>query len=126
MSDADGPTYRELLLGCGRSRDKRLVCPNNMAQRPTEATKGRRLVARSFTYAPTLLYGSLAALDQAAIDSTLKASTGVVLESNRMKAAGETIRFADGGSPIKHVIYILKENRTYDQVFGDLAKDWID
>ena len=25
------------------------------------------------------------------------------------------------GSPIKHVIYILKENRTYDQVFGDLA-----
>ena len=97
--------------------------PNDMAQRPTEATKGRRLVTRSFTYAPTLLYGSLAALDEAAIESTLKASTAVVLESNRMKAARETIQFADGGSPIKHVIYILKENRTYDQVFGDLAKD---
>ncbi len=26
------------------------------------------------------------------------------------------------GSPIHHVIYILKENRTYDQVFGDLAR----
>ena len=25
-------------------------------------------------------------------------------------------------SPIKHVIYIIKENRTYDQVFGDLPK----
>jgi DNA-binding beta-propeller fold protein YncE len=97
--------------------------PNNMAQRPTEAMKGRRLVTRSFTYAPTLLYGSLAALEQAAIESELKASTGVVLESNRMKAARETIHFADGGSPIRHVIYILKENRTYDQVFGDLAKD---
>ncbi len=24
-------------------------------------------------------------------------------------------------SPIKHVIYIIKENRTYDQIFGDLA-----
>jgi DNA-binding beta-propeller fold protein YncE len=24
-------------------------------------------------------------------------------------------------SPIKHVIYVIKENRTYDQVFGDLA-----
>ncbi|MEO5588963.1 MAG: alkaline phosphatase family protein, partial [Gemmatimonadaceae bacterium] len=24
--------------------------------------------------------------------------------------------------PIKHVIYIIKENRTYDQVFGDLAQ----
>jgi YVTN family beta-propeller protein len=26
------------------------------------------------------------------------------------------------GSPIEHVIYIIKENRTYDQVLGDLAK----
>jgi YVTN family beta-propeller protein len=25
-------------------------------------------------------------------------------------------------SPIKHVLYIIKENRTYDQVFGDIAK----
>ncbi len=25
-----------------------------------------------------------------------------------------------GGSPIKHVVYIIKENRTYDQVFGDV------
>jgi YVTN family beta-propeller protein len=25
-----------------------------------------------------------------------------------------------GKSPIKHVVYIIKENRTYDQVFGDL------
>lgn len=28
----------------------------------------------------------------------------------------------EGKSPIKHVIYIIKENRTYDQVFGDLGK----
>ncbi len=26
------------------------------------------------------------------------------------------------GSPIKHVIYVIKENRTYDQVFGDIKK----
>lgn len=25
-------------------------------------------------------------------------------------------------SPIKHVLYIIKENRTYDQVFGDVAR----
>jgi DNA-binding beta-propeller fold protein YncE len=97
--------------------------PNNMAPRPTEATQGMSLMRRRFTYAPTLLYGSLAALNQAAMESKLKAWTELVLESNRMKAAKETIQFADGGSPIKHVIYILKENRTYDQVFGDLAKD---
>jgi YVTN family beta-propeller protein len=27
-----------------------------------------------------------------------------------------------GASPIKHVIYIIKENRTYDQVFGDIGR----
>src|SRR5205807_1907395 len=29
-------------------------------------------------------------------------------------------RLFAGESPIKHVIYIIKENRTYDQVFGDV------
>src|SRR5262249_2558870 len=27
-----------------------------------------------------------------------------------------------GQSPIKHVLYIVRENRTYDQVYGDLGK----
>src|SRR5215831_12764311 len=27
-----------------------------------------------------------------------------------------------GQSPIKHVLYVVRENRTYDQVFGDLGK----
>ncbi len=27
-----------------------------------------------------------------------------------------------GRSPIKHVIYVIKENRTYDQLYGDLAQ----
>lgn len=26
-------------------------------------------------------------------------------------------------SPIRHVLYVIKENRTYDQLFGDLTKD---
>ncbi len=95
--------------------------PNNFAQKvapvPT-SPKGK------FTYSPTLLYGSLAALDESAIESGLTELTQTVLESNRMKAAQETVQFAGGGaSTIKHVIYIIKENRTYDQVFGDLAKD---
>ena len=95
--------------------------PNNFPQRVVPGTKGGR--EGSFTYSPTLLYGSLAVLDEAAIDSGLAASTEAVLESNRMKAAEEKLPFADGKSPIKHVIYIIKENRTYDQVFGDLSKD---
>jgi YVTN family beta-propeller protein len=28
----------------------------------------------------------------------------------------------EGNSPIKHVIYVIKENQTYDHIFGDLGK----
>jgi YVTN family beta-propeller protein len=31
-------------------------------------------------------------------------------------------QFSSQQSPIKHVIYVIKENRTYDQVFGDMNK----
>ncbi len=31
-------------------------------------------------------------------------------------------RSPDHASPIQHVIYVIKENRTYDQVLGDVEK----
>ena len=76
------------------------------------------------TYIPTLLYGSVAAIDESEIAKNLPHWTQVVLESNRMKATAEKISFANGSHDrIKHVIYIIKENRTYDQILGDLTKD---
>jgi DNA-binding beta-propeller fold protein YncE len=97
--------------------------PNNMPQPPTEAAKKSRLL-KSFTYIATLLYGSLATLDADGIDKNLPQWTASVIDSNRMNAAEEKVAFAGGKSnPIRHVIYILKENRTYDQLLGDLKKD---
>jgi DNA-binding beta-propeller fold protein YncE len=97
--------------------------PNNFPQRETEESIKRRYHS-SYTYIGTLLYGSLATLDEAAIEKNLAQSTAEVLESNRMKAAEEKITFAGGAADkIKHVIYIIKENRTYDQILGDLKKD---
>ncbi len=76
------------------------------------------------TYIPTLLYGSLAAVSTADIEKNLPQWTDAVLESNRMIATTEKITFANGATNrIKHVIYIIKENRTYDQIFGDLKQD---
>jgi DNA-binding beta-propeller fold protein YncE len=91
--------------------------PNNFPQRQIPGVKGR---LGSSTYIATLIYGSLAAIDESKFEGDLKDSTAVVLASNRMKSAAETIQFANGGHPIKHIIYIIKENRTYDQVLGDL------
>src|ERR1035438_7107293 len=65
--------------------------PNNFAQRQVEGSTDARL-KRTFSFIATLLYGSLAAIDVDGVD--LKAATAEVMESNRMKAAAETIQFA--------------------------------
>jgi len=97
--------------------------PNGAAMRTTDESKGKRFI-RPYSYIATLLHGSLATLDAADVEKNLGQWTSVVLESNRMKAAEEKISFAGAEqSRIKHVIYIIKENRTYDQIFGDLKKD---
>ena len=59
-------------------------------------------------------------MGRAAVDQQLQELTNQVIESNRMQAAQQKILFRAGGNPIRHVIYIIKENRSYDQVFGDL------
>ena len=96
--------------------------PNNFPPRQAGPTTNSHL-RRRFTYIATLLYGSLAAVDASTINENLSAWTQEVVESNRMKAATQTMEFAGGKNPIKHVIYIIKENRTYDQLFGDLTQN---
>lgn len=47
--------------------------------------------------------------------------TQQVMRNNAL-IGGQRARLFNGRSPIKHIIYIIKENRTYDQVFGDLER----
>ncbi|HEU5457613.1 MAG TPA: beta-propeller fold lactonase family protein [Terracidiphilus sp.] len=96
--------------------------PNGMPMKTS--TEGGGSFVRPYTYIATMLHGSLATLDAAKISGELPRWTRVVVESNRMKAAQKRIAFAGGrANPIKHVIYIIKENRTYDQVLGDLTEN---
>jgi DNA-binding beta-propeller fold protein YncE len=71
-------------------------------------------------YIASLIRGSIVRLNIPEAEHTLAQSTQEVLESNLMRGNSNTIPFQGGGNPIKHAIYIIKENRTYDQVFGDL------
>jgi DNA-binding beta-propeller fold protein YncE len=51
--------------------------------------------------------------------------TGIVAVNDGFDAkpnADDTRVMAELGKRIKHVIYVIKENRTYDQVLGDLGK----
>lgn len=47
--------------------------------------------------------------------------TQQVMRNNSLLGTARTKLFK-GESPIKHVIYVIKENRTYDQVFGDVPR----
>ena len=71
-------------------------------------------------YIASLLAGSLQRLSLRDIKRQLPAYTQRVEKDNLLRDSGNTMTFAGGQSPIRHVIYILKENRTYDQVLGDL------
>ena len=75
---------------------------------------------REHPYIPTLLYGSIARLNFPAAEKDLAKLTQRVQESNLFLSDPGKIEFQAGANPIRHVIYILKENRTYDQILGDL------
>jgi DNA-binding beta-propeller fold protein YncE len=71
-------------------------------------------------YIATLLYGSIARVKIDDIEKQLREFTRMVEESNLLHSSPGQIQFAQNSNPIHHVIYIIKENRTYDQLFGDL------
>jgi DNA-binding beta-propeller fold protein YncE len=71
-------------------------------------------------YVATLLHGSIARLNIPLTLGKLDELTHTVEHDNLLHQDPGTIQFASGKNPIKHVIYVIKENRTYDQVLGDL------
>ncbi|MGB7928609.1 MAG: phosphoesterase [Terriglobales bacterium] len=89
--------------------------PNNMLG----TLKGERK-RKEHPYIPTLIGGSIQRISLADIDKNLQAYTRQVEEDNLVHSDGGKFEFAGGTNPIRHVIYVLKENRTYDQIFGDL------
>ena len=78
-------------------------------------------VRNGHTYICALLYGSVARIPLADLNSHLRDYTDEVLASNLMRGNTRRIAFKAGANPIRHVIYIIKENRTYDQILGDLG-----
>jgi len=71
-------------------------------------------------YIATLLHGSVARLRISQAETQLAEFTREVEDSNLMKSDPGQMVFRSGKNPIRHVIYIIKENRTYDQILGDL------
>src|SRR3981081_2026297 len=71
-------------------------------------------------YLPTLLNRQIARINLAEVEKNLPAFTRVAQEQMQLLADPTALPFHDGTNPIHHVIYIINENRTYTQIFGDL------
>jgi YVTN family beta-propeller protein len=84
--------------------------PNLRGPQPVEAKGGP-------DYVLTLLKGSLSILPVGDVDANSAAWTRRVLAGAPTYDARRGFKL-----PIRHVFYIVKENRSYDQVFGDLGR----
>jgi DNA-binding beta-propeller fold protein YncE len=74
-----------------------------------------------YRYICTLIHGSVARVSIRNSMEHLADLTRLVERSNLMEATtGQGRLFEGRTNPVRHVIYIIKENRTYDQIFGDL------
>ena len=71
-------------------------------------------------YIATLLRGSIARLPITSTLERLPQLTQTVERDNLLHSDPGTIAFPSGKNPFKHVIYVIKENRTFDQILGDL------
>src|SRR6185295_777635 len=71
-------------------------------------------------YSGSLINGNISLIDLPD-ERQLLSFTQQVLRNNGLIGEKRSQLFK-GPSPIKHIIYIIKVNRTYDQVFGDLSK----
>ena len=73
-------------------------------------------------YIASMIRGSIARVNLPATERERESLTQEVVRSNLMEGRTGQISFQHGGNPIRHVIYVIKENRTYDQLFGDIRE----
>jgi YVTN family beta-propeller protein len=89
--------------------------PNSPNDRYPTSTDRR---GRGGQYSMSIVAGNISLVNEPD-ERRLVAYTQQVMRNNNLLGQRKTKLFA-GPSPIKHIIYIIKENRTYDQIFGDI------
>jgi len=107
-----GATANDLLIATAKGRGS---SPNR------KVLKKDQYGLPEYPYVAALTQGSLARIPLAEISANLSSWTEQSVVSNASQGNTDKIRFAFGENKIHHVIYIIKENRTFDQVLGDLG-----
>ena len=110
--------------GKGTGFENSSVIANNSGRTPNTAndrfpvgTGGTRLGGE---YDLALVAGTISQIAEPDV-GTLASYTSQVMRDDGLIGAPDVHLFS-GTSPIRHVIYIIRENRTYDQIFGDVER----
>jgi DNA-binding beta-propeller fold protein YncE len=104
----------ELLIATGKGTG---TAPNaGWEQNPTHPGK------QHHPYIASMIRGSIARVKLSLAEQDGEQLTQEVVRSNLMEGRTGEISFEQAGNPIHHVIYVIKENRTYDQLFGDMRE----
>jgi YVTN family beta-propeller protein len=96
--------------------------PNQHGPRPTSPLD-RDTTIHAFTYLPAAIRGDVGVLglpSAAALSRMTAVAARQVVPVDRERPPAATPLRPDG--PIKHVFFVVKENRTYDQILGDVPK----
>ncbi len=86
-------------------------------RRPNPQLAGPTKPPGETDYVLTLLHGSLSTIPSIQVPAHLPAWTHQVKQGSPLLNPGKGFDL-----PIKHIFYVIRENRTYDQVLGDLPK----
>jgi hypothetical protein len=105
-------TANDLIIGSAKGRGSG---PNPVA------IKTKANGEPQYPYNPAMTHGSLARIQFVDIPGKLAEWTTLATGMNAAQGNVDKVPFASGENNIKHVIYIIKENRTYDQILGDLG-----
>lgn len=111
-----------VLNGKGLSSKDNRYGPNPVKPAPKNLTEYiGGLFHGSLSAIPTPTPEELAKMTRLAFQSTPLMAESAVRTEGRAEGNPIPARVGDA-SPIKHCFYIIKENRTYDQLFGDIKK----
>jgi|HubBroStandDraft_2_1064218.scaffolds.fasta_scaffold00505_6 DNA-binding beta-propeller fold protein YncE len=106
-------TGSDLLIGSAKGLGSG---PNPFSRKKSDAGQPE------YPYNPAMTHGSLARIPLADLKAKLTTWTAQVAATNAAQGNTDKIPFAGGENKIHHLIYTIKENRTYDQVFGDIKE----
>jgi YVTN family beta-propeller protein len=127
------PDSKTLLIGVGKGNQTKpnpLYTKEQLAKKEKDEVKAVARRILPYPYIGTTMSGALSIVP-VPDEKQLKEYTAQVFKNcpysdSQLTAAPHPVKTAiptkvGDPSPIRYVIYVIKENRTYDQVFGDLA-----